>query len=93
MSAPRPHAEYLTAKQVAERFQASTATVYSLAESGQLPAINIGTGTKRRALRFLASDVDAFLLRSKVVPPVVSMRAVRAVRGELDCLRAAGYRG
>jgi excisionase family DNA binding protein len=55
----------LTVKQVAERLQLSTATVYKICHAGLLPFTRIGPAT----LRIAASDVNAFVAKLKVIVP------------------------
>ena len=60
--------ELLTARQVSERLNLSLRTVWRWSRSGELPA-PIRLGNARRAPRWLASDIDAWLSRAlKGVP-------------------------
>lgn len=53
----------LTARQVADELDLSVQTIYDLAHRGDLPCTRV-TASSRPRLRFLASDVAAFLDRA-----------------------------
>ena len=54
----------LTARQVMARLNVGRSLVYRLAADGILPSIRIrSVGSRRGALRFFASDVEAYLAR------------------------------
>lgn len=52
--------DLLTVEEVADRLKVSKMTVYRLIESRELPALRIG-----RSYRVAATDLDAFLSRSR----------------------------
>ena len=54
----------LTVRQVMARLNVGKTLVYDLAEDGILPSIRIrSAGSRRGALRFFSSDVEAYLTR------------------------------
>jgi excisionase family DNA binding protein len=90
---PEP-AALLTAKQVALQLSLSLSAVYSLADSGEIPAYRLGA--KRGSLRFEPADVEDYKRRSRVVPVVNEGRRKSVHHGAvggLKLLRAAGYKG
>ena len=64
----------LAAALVAQRLAVSRRMVYALHSAGELPGYRIG-----KAIRFAASDVDAFLVSCRVVPASRVPAAPRAV--------------
>lgn len=56
--------EVLTPRQVMRRLNVGKSLVYQLAADGTIPSIRIrSAGSRRGALRFFASDVEAYLAR------------------------------
>ena len=62
-----PAARYLKVKEVATYFDVALSTIYQVIESGDLPAIAIGRGSKK-ALRVHEDDFRAFEARCRVQP-------------------------
>ncbi|NBW13470.1 MAG: DNA-binding protein [Caulobacteraceae bacterium] len=93
---PTSTAPLLTATQVAERLAISTTAVYSLCDSGELPAFRIGCGKKKR-FRVDPRAVEEFLERSRVQPAgervAKPRRATKLQPGGFSLLRAAGWKG
>lgn len=65
MSTDLPEPLWSVAK-VAEVLGCSREHVYRLADDGTLPAVNVGRARKRSTLRFLPSDVAAFVGNRRV---------------------------
>ena len=55
--------DWLSTEETARRLGLTTRTIYRFVDIGQLPAYRFG-----RVFRFKASDVDAFIERSRVEP-------------------------
>ena len=60
ISARLPDSASLSVKQVAAAFDCSRANVSAWIAAGLLPAVDIGTGTARRAWRISREDAVAF---------------------------------
>ncbi|WP_435245062.1 helix-turn-helix domain-containing protein [Streptomyces tendae] len=59
---------YLRVGWIAKHFDVAVSTVYALIEAGTLPAIAIGTGAKKAALRVHRDDFEAYELRLRKTP-------------------------
>ncbi|MBU1313969.1 MAG: helix-turn-helix domain-containing protein [Alphaproteobacteria bacterium] len=67
----------LTLKDVAEILAISERTVRDFVDAGAMPFVDIGHGRKRRLMRFLPADVDAFIDgRRKIARPSLPPRRV-----------------
>lgn len=56
-----PDEQMLTAADISDILGCSRATVYRMAQAGDIPGMKIGTGTKRRDWRFYLTEVNAAL--------------------------------
>jgi excisionase family DNA binding protein len=57
-------ANLLTVRQVAERLQVSLWTAYRKVESGEIPAVKLGTG-KRSPIRVDADELERWLYKEQ----------------------------
>lgn len=72
---------YLSPRGVADRLGlAKTDTVLAWIASGELAAVNVGTGTGRPTWRIAAADLAAFLQRRQAVPALKPGPAPRRKR-------------
>ena len=73
----RPSDALLTITDVADRLRISTKQVRKLVDDGLLRYINIGRGSKHRAMRFTPADVEACItqLAKRNVPSCLSTRS------------------
>jgi excisionase family DNA binding protein len=65
---------YVRVKAIAEYFDVAVSTIYQAIESGDLPAIAIGRGSKK-TLRVHEDDFRAFEYRCRVQPNAVPIAA------------------
>lgn len=71
-------AAYLSPGEVADRLGlAKAAPVLAWIHAGELPAVNVGTGTGRPTYRVALADLDAFLERRRAVPAARPERRAR----------------
>ena len=59
---------YMPVKQVAAYFDVGLSTIYDLIKAGELPAVEIGTGEKRKALRVHRDDLGAYERTLRKIP-------------------------
>ncbi|MBU1313595.1 MAG: helix-turn-helix domain-containing protein [Alphaproteobacteria bacterium] len=87
---PQPLEKLLTLKEVAEILAVSERTVRDFVDKGEIPFVDIGHGNRRRLMRFLPADVDAFIDRRRTtarpsLPPRKATPAATAA-GAVDFL-------
>ena len=70
----------LTVKQAADALECSAMTVRKHIKSGELAAIDLSIGTKRKTWRIKQADLTAFIMHKRLVANV-SDQEVRAWRG------------
>ena len=58
--------DYIGSREMEERLGVTNVTVIRMIEAGKIPAIVIGTGTKRTHYRVRRDDFEKFLIESKV---------------------------
>lgn len=91
-------AELLTAAEIAKRLRISTTAVYALCAAGDLKCYWIGTGKKRRRVRFSEQQYAEYLENAEqgdrpVIPIKPPRRPGAAQLAGCVTLRKYGYRG
>lgn len=59
---------WLSVRTVAERIDASPATVYRMIYNGRLHPVSIGTGKKRPRVRIAESELNAVMAEARMAP-------------------------
>ena len=61
--------DYISSAEIGKRLAITKTAVTRLLHSGKIPAIDIGSGTRRKRFRVLREDFEKFLEEAKVKRP------------------------